>query len=77
MIVCRSAGQSAEVGKSPRPISKSWEAELKAGRTLVTVHDADDRIDEARRILLDHGGIIRDSGHDIGTFGSGLPATPF
>jgi hypothetical protein len=61
----------------PDDEARWYETEVTSGRTLVTVHDADDRIDEARRILLDHGGTMRGPVNDVGTYGSGLPATPF
>ena len=61
----------------PEDEAKWYESEVTAGRTLVTVHDAGDRIDEARRVLLDHGGAMRGPVNDVGTYGSGLPATPF
>jgi hypothetical protein len=53
-----------------------FEAELRAGRTVVTVHDADQRAEEAREVLRAHGGAIREPS-DIGTYGTGLPATPY
>jgi hypothetical protein len=60
----------------PEEEARWYESEVTSGRTLVTVHDADDRIDEARRILRDHGGSVRDA-DEIGTYGSGLTATPY
>jgi hypothetical protein len=53
-----------------------FEDELKRGRMLVTVHDADERSEEARDILRKHDGTIREPS-PVGTYGSGLPATPY
>ncbi|HVK12129.1 MAG TPA: hypothetical protein VM597_25480 [Gemmataceae bacterium] len=61
----------------PEDEAKWYESEVTSGRTLVTVHNADNRIDEARRVLLDHGGTMRTGANDVGTYGSGLPATPY
>jgi hypothetical protein len=53
-----------------------YESQLRAGRTLVTVHEADERSDDARAILRHHGASIQEPS-DIGTYGTGLPATPY
>jgi len=54
-----------------------WEDdELNHGKTIVTVDEADERADEARGILRRHGGTIREPS-PVGTYGTGLPATPF
>lgn len=56
--------------------AKWYEQEVIAGRTLVIVHDADERSDDARSILRRQGGEIREPS-DIGAYGMGLPATPY
>jgi hypothetical protein len=53
-----------------------YESELKAGRSLVTVRDVDERAEEAREILRRDHGAVREPAL-IGSYGSGLPATPF
>ena len=53
-----------------------YESEVLAGKILVTVHEADERSDDARSILRNHGGEIRER-TPVGTYGNGLPATPF
>jgi hypothetical protein len=53
-----------------------FEDELKRGRVLVTVHEADERAENARDILRKHNGTIREPS-PIGTYGTGLPATPY
>jgi hypothetical protein len=52
------------------------EREVRTGHTLISVHDADERSEEARMTLRHEGGRIREES-DIGTYGSGLPATPY
>lgn len=61
----------------PEDEAKWYEGEVTAGRTLVTVHDSHDRLDEARRILRDQGGDVRGGADDLGTYGNGLTATPY
>jgi hypothetical protein len=53
-----------------------YESELRAGRSIVAVHEADERAEDARSTLRDSGGTIHEPS-DIGTYGSGLPATPY
>jgi hypothetical protein len=53
-----------------------FENQLKAGRTLVTVHEADERAEDARSIIRHHGGEIHEPS-ELGTYGTGLPATPY
>ncbi len=53
-----------------------YEAQVRAGRSVVTVHDADERSDDARSILRHHGGTIQEPSH-FGAYGTGLPATPY
>lgn len=60
----------------PEEDARWYESELKAGRTLVTVQHADERSDEARELIRDRNGSIRQPS-EIGTYGTGLPATPF
>jgi hypothetical protein len=50
--------------------------ELKAGRSIVTVRHADEQAEPVRELLRKHGGTIKEP-TDVGTYGSGLPATPF
>jgi hypothetical protein len=79
-----SAGGGAAVGTLvggliglgiPEEEARLYEADLKAGRVLVTVHQADERSDVARSVIRDHGGRVREPA-DVGTYGTGLPATP-
>jgi hypothetical protein len=53
-----------------------YESEVFAGRSLVTVHEAGNRSDDARSIIRNHGGEIREPS-EVGSYGNGLPATPF
>jgi hypothetical protein len=53
-----------------------YESELQAGRTIVMVRNADERAEEIRELLRGHGGSIREPS-PVGTYGTGLPATPF
>jgi hypothetical protein len=50
--------------------------EVKAGRSVVTVRHADQQAEEVRDLLRKHGATIKQP-TDVGTYGSGLPATPF
>jgi hypothetical protein len=50
--------------------------EISAGHTVVTVNDADERAEDVRDLLRKHGGTIREPS-PIGSYGTGLPATPF
>jgi hypothetical protein len=60
----------------PEDDSHWYQSELKAGRSLVTVHEADERAEEARDILRRDGATIR-LPSNVGSYGTGLPATPF
>jgi hypothetical protein len=60
----------------PEEEGRWYESELKAGRTMVTVQDADERAEDARSILRRHGATIREPS-DVGTYGTGLPSTPY
>ena len=54
-----------------------WEQdELNDGKTILTVEEADERAEDARDIMRKHGATIREPS-PIGTYGTGLPATPF
>jgi hypothetical protein len=53
-----------------------YEDELKAGRTIVTVQDADERAEEAREVFRQHHATVREPS-PIGVYGTGVPATPF
>jgi hypothetical protein len=56
--------------------SRWFESELAAGKSVVTVHGADERAEEAREVLRHNHGTIHEPS-DIGTYGAGLPATPY
>jgi len=56
--------------------SRWYENELKKGRSLVIVAQADERAEEAREILRHHNAIVREPS-SIGVYGSGVPATPY
>lgn len=60
----------------PEHEARWYEGELKAGRTLVLVHEADERAEDARHILRRHGGSVQEPS-EFGSYGTGLPATPF
>ena len=60
----------------PEDHGRWYESEVQAGRTIVTIHDADERAEDAREILRKHGATIREPSL-VGTYGTGLPATPF
>ena len=60
----------------PERDSHWYETELKAGRTILAVCDADERADDAREVFRKHHGVPRDP-TPVGTYGAGLPATPF
>jgi hypothetical protein len=42
----------------------------------VTIHDADQRAEDAREILRKHGATVREPSA-VGTYGTGVPATPY
>jgi hypothetical protein len=79
-IDCTSSGARPRVeatnAMSPDAAGDWLEDEIKAGHTVVTVRDADQRAEEARELLREHGGSIREPS-PVGTYGTGLPATPF
>jgi hypothetical protein len=60
----------------PESDAEHYEQEVRSGRLLVTVHNADERADDARNILRRNNGTVREP-TDIGTYGTGLPATPY
>jgi hypothetical protein len=53
-----------------------YEGDLRAGHTIVSVHDADERSEDGREILRKHGATIREP-TSVGSYGTGLVATPF
>jgi hypothetical protein len=53
-----------------------YEEQVKHGRTLVTVHETDERSEDARSIIRHHGGEIHEPS-ELGSYGTGLPATPY
>jgi hypothetical protein len=53
-----------------------YQEQVQRGRTLVTVHEADERSEDARSIIRHHGGEIHEPS-ELGTYGTGLPATPY
>ena len=64
-------------GTRPDADTDDWqEAEMRDGKTILTVEEADERAEDARDILRRHGATIREPS-PIGTYGTGLPATPF
>jgi hypothetical protein len=62
-------GDSEECGRG-------FEDELAAGKSVVIVHEADERAEEAREVIRRHEGSVREPS-DIGTYGTGVPATPY
>jgi hypothetical protein len=50
--------------------------EMDEGKSLVIVREADERAEDVRDILRRHHASIQQPS-DIGTYGTGLPATPF
>ena len=56
--------------------SRWYEGELKKGRSLVLVEQADERAEEAREILRHHSGEVREPS-PVGVYGTGVPATPY
>jgi hypothetical protein len=50
--------------------------EIKAGKTVLFVRHADQQAEEVRELVRKHGGSISEP-TDLGTYGHGLPATPF
>jgi|SRR4051794_5395275 len=61
---------------SPDAGGEWLEGEIADGHTVVTVRDADERAEDVRELLRRHGGTIREPS-PVGTYGTGLPATPF
>lgn len=76
--ICPGARPRVEASNELSPdASGDWlEDEIASDHTVVTVRDADERADDVREILRKHGGTIREPS-PIGTYGTGLPATPF
>jgi hypothetical protein len=60
----------------PEEEGRWYEDELKHGRTLVIIQDADERAEDARQVLRQNGAAIREPS-DVGTYGTGLPSTPY
>jgi len=60
----------------PEDHARVYEGELRAGRVLVTVRPEDGQDETARRVLRDLGGVPHGA-PDIGTYGTGVPATPY
>jgi hypothetical protein len=60
----------------PEDHARVYEGELRAGRVLVTVRAEAGQDEAARRILRDLGGVPHGA-PDIGTYGTGVPATPY
>ena len=60
----------------PEDHARIYEGELRAGRVLVTIHPDGGQGEIARRILRDLDGVPRGA-PDIGTYGTGVPATPY
>jgi hypothetical protein len=79
-INCTCGGARARVeaanDMSPDAGGDWLEDEIADGHTVVTVREADERAEDAREILRKHGGAIREPS-PVGTYGTGLPATPF
>jgi len=63
------AGGAEECGRG-------FEDELAAGKSVVIAHEADERAEDARDVLRHHDGSVRELS-DVGTYGTGLPATPY
>jgi hypothetical protein len=80
LINCTCGGARARVEPanemSPGAGGDWLEDEIAGGHTVVTVREADERAEDAREILRKHGGTIREPS-PVGTYGTGLPATPF
>jgi hypothetical protein len=79
-----SAGAGATVGTVvggliglgvPEEDARRYQAEAEAGRILVTVHRAEGRAAEARSILARHA--TPAGGPGVGTYGTGVQATPY
>jgi hypothetical protein len=60
----------------PEDDARIYEGELRAGRVLVTVRPEGEQDAAARRVLRDLGGVPQGA-PDIGTYGTGVPATPY
>lgn len=80
-----SAGAGAAAGTAvggilglgiPEDHAHVYEGELRAGRVLVTVRPEAGQDEAARRTLRDLDGVPRGA-PDIGTYGTGVPATPY
>jgi hypothetical protein len=80
-----SAGAGAAAGTAvggilglgiPEDHARVYEGELRAGRVLVTVRPEAGQDEVARRVLRDLGGVPQGA-PDIGTYGTGVPATPY
>jgi hypothetical protein len=60
----------------PEDHAHIYEGELRAGRVLVAVRPADGQDETAHRVLRELGGVPAGA-PDIGTYGTGVPATPY
>jgi hypothetical protein len=60
----------------PENESRWYEGELQKGRSLVIVQNADERAEDAREILRHHGATIGEPAL-VGTYGTGVPSTPY
>lgn len=61
---------------SPDAGGEWLEDEVRSGHTVVIIHDADERAEEVRELLRKDGGTIREPS-PVGTYGTGLPSTPY
>jgi hypothetical protein len=60
----------------PEDESRWYEAELEKGKSLVIVHNADERAEEARAILRRHNATVGEPTL-LATYGTSGPATPY
>ena len=60
----------------PEDESRWYEGELQKGRSLVIVQNADERAEESREIMRHHGATIGEPAL-VGTYGTGVPSTPY
>jgi len=79
-VDCTCGGERPRI-EAPNELSPDgrgdWlDDEIGEGHTVVAVHNADERADDVRDLLRKHGATIREPS-PIGSYGTGLPATPF
>jgi len=60
----------------PEDESRWYEGELQKGRSLVIVQNADERAEDAREVLRHHSATIGEPAL-VGTYGTGVPSTPY